>query len=304
MIRDLGDGPARITVFDLPLMRDAWSAMSLKHDWGSEILWIDHHLDSWTDPPYIVSVPSKPRWICILPTEKRTTALHLTLAYLWQELPAEVGPIVYLDTRHVRRMIPAEWSQYLDEVIGRGQQTDRVCMFDGLEALVRRGQLPGSEMLKRILLNGARGDRALGEYERGLADAGRAMSKRLAHFFGSPDHVPVVWDIADDVVYVKNPRFGPLDGVGRRHISIQSQKATGAKISIIRHANNWLYAGAAYDANINLLEEIQSIPGLTLKHKPAGHSAYVVSLRGVEIEGQSEPISLIVDHFRKLMRQR
>ncbi len=297
-IRAIRPDAHRLFLFDLPFSREAAEALEEQYDHGSDILWIDHHLPAWKRQVYPVALTVPQRWKIVLPTCHRTTAVRMTMEWLWMLHDDAVMPYTYLNATRVpgQHEIPRPIFHYLMEVCGIGEQTDRVLMLDAIEGLVRRGKCPSSEQLKRSLRMSIEGDHALGEFEHGLAGSIRKQTTEVEAFFQKPN--PAVWDVKDNVIFIKDPSVWPLRGTSRKNLSMISQKATVAKFSVIRNKHNWIYIGLKHGQKIDLMEWLRTIPGLQEGPGMVGHP-YVVSMKDFSINGQENPVRHIVEELRK-----
>jgi hypothetical protein len=226
----------------------------------------------------------------------------MTMEWLWMLNNESERPYTYLKAVrvHGHYEIPQPMFKYLMEVCGVGAQTDRVYLLDAIEWLVRRKKAPSSETLIRMLVKSLEGDHALGEFERGLARTAREQAEAVESFFKTSDHDPEIWNLKDDVVYVKNPSVWPLRGVPRKNLSMISQKHTGASISVIRHQPDWIYIGAGHKRKVDLMAMLREIPDLDEGEGMVGHP-YVVSMKDFSIAGCTEPVDFVVEYLRKTL---
>lgn len=303
VIRALEPDQQNICLFDLPYSKPTAEALDERFRLGADVHWIDHHLPSWQGERYPMPAHKPLRWRILLPERHRTTALHMTLDWIYQDTPAQDSPYITLPNRTKDSIypIPRPLVQYRSEVCGQGEQTDRVFLLDAIEDLANHSETPDHSELKTMLLHSLQGNASLTEHEHDLAGHFRQRYEAVADFFNRPSEDKSIWDHSDGVVYVRNPNHGVLKGISRKTISILSQKQTGAAISVIRQESDWLYAGVSYRQGLNLSQVVREVPGIAGAERMIGHD-YVVSLRGFSIEGQSEPIDIVVNHLRSLQK--
>jgi hypothetical protein len=300
-IRAIKPDVHRLFLFDLPFSWESAEALEEQYDHGSEILWIDHHLPAWKRQVYPVALTVPQRWKIVLPTCRRTTAVRMTMEWLWMLHNDAEMPYTYLKAMRVpgQYEIPKPIFHFLMEVCGVGEQTDRVLLLDAIEGLVRRGRCPSSAQLMRSLRMSIEGDHTLGEFEHGLAGGIRKHIAEVEAFFQKSN--PDVWDVKDNVVFIKDPSVWPLRGTSRKNLSVISQKVTGAVISVIRHESNWAYIGLGHGQKIDLMSCLREIPGLDEGEGMVGHP-YVVSMKGFAIEGQDDPVGYVADWLRDKLK--
>lgn len=303
-LRALSSEAQRIFMFDLPFSPPAFDAIFEHLQRDSEFLWIDHHIPSWKSSIEKLSQLSNEHLRIVLPLSERTTAVRMTMEWIWLERAALDSSLVWLPARHLReeRKIPKGMLDYLREVCGIGEQTDRVHLLDAYEEIIRRVGTTEIEYLKETLSRSVDDPDSINTEAKRLA---RNFRERLvqvdAYFKAAP--VPDVWDVHDGVVYVKNPEVPPLKGMTRKLIGILSQRVTGSEVSVIRQKVNWLYAGASHRSKVDLMDWLSQIPGLEMGEGMKGHP-YVISLKGFSVAGQSEPVGYAVDWLRNRLREK
>lgn len=296
-IRSLEPAVSQFCLFDLPFSADAAYALQDRYEHGAEILWIDHHLPAWQEETYPIALSTPQRWKVVLPTGHRTTAVRMTMEWLWMQHEGRIMPYTYLKPLRIpgKYEIPQKMFDYLLEVCGVTDQTDRVYLLDAIEEMVNHGNAPSSEQLKQMLRMSIEGDHALGASELEMAQRIRNRWAEVEAFFS--DRGSEAWDVQNGVVYIKDASRPPLKGVPRKNLSMTSQRVTGAQISVIRHRADWAYIGLTNRTSMDLMKVLREIPGLHEGEGMVGHP-YVVSMKGFSIDGQDDPVAYIADWLR------